>query len=100
MKRIVSSATVAILLACLFSIVIAGNALAQHRGPEWHHHQKSEMSTKEISEYCRAHPDKCVKHKTNDPRTNTKRQRCMDSKGNRDGFISSWERETFSHGCR
>jgi hypothetical protein len=30
---------------------------------------------------------------------NTRKEKCMDHKGNRDGYISGWEIDTFGHNC-
>ena len=85
-------------LLVLVTFALANTAHARHGKYRYHHskHYKHHVGS---STWCQKHPSKCHKKKAGDPKVNTKKEHCMDLKGNYDGYVSGWEHHQFGSGC-
>ncbi len=87
--------------AFLFALVLLlGTGAAFARGPDWCPRRSKQQPTPDRidrtrSAWCREHPDQCAERSPEDQKCRTQQERYMDQKGNRDGYVSQWERDRF-----
>lgn len=103
MKRILASAALVFLVASIVILFAAeSDAYKPHR---YHHRHHKHYKAWKVppppgkSTWCRRNSRKCYSKKASDPKVNTKCEACMDTKGNGDGYASSWEISRFYRYC-